>query len=323
MRWSRRDALKSATAMVVGAAASRVPVSIQDDTPALVEFEFTGLFAIQHWMAGKKAGMVLLKGKEAHTPQLLIRQKDIDLDPAQTTLRDFQSIHLGGEPYILWNLAHRLIWVHDVHDPAKSVNYDTDANPSLAFTSQKEWESIDHFVPLAQVVKKKNAHVKKPKKLVAKILLTRGQALGVKPPTKEEYDRVYRVCGHETTFRKYSSQLRVVHPVESRQTRLTLNVATFKPGEIDKPRPIGTTIRKIVLLTPTGSLTRVGVLNTASGHGGQRHFREFFDMCKEKKRALQHKASQGSPSPSECNDTGADDSPYVGCIPPLMTQDAP
>ena len=315
MKWSRRDALKSAAALAL--AAGHVPARLTAQATRSVEFEFTGLFAIQHWMrTSRKLGVLLVKGKEPHTPQLLIRIKDVNT----TTLTDFQVIHVGGEAYYLWNLTDRLIWVHDV----QVDGYDKDSGTTLEFRSPNEWEKAENFAPLAKAVRKPNVHVKKPKKITAKILLTRGDALGVTPELDAELKRRYRICGNpDTAFKKYTSQLRVRHPAAA--DTLTLKVAAIDPGKIDIPTNIGAAIRTIILNTPLSTTTRVGVLNTASSHGGSIHFHEFFDVVDEKNKDLQFIPDEGASQPAPCTPMrpgSAPDSPFVGCIPPLFAQDA-
>lgn len=293
-----------------------------------VEFEFGGLFALQLWQKTKKAGFLLVTAKEEHVPMLIV-QKDQWLQ-AQSTYAEPQILHIGGVAYAMWSLRDRVLWVADFHTSNNVNTYDSDQAPALTFASANDWEKLDNIADLTVPTRTKPLVVKKPKLVAAKVLLTRGNATGVMPELESERNRWYRFCG-EREWRHYSSQVRVSHPLANASQTLTLSIAPIKSGAFDSPIKTyvvpGTTEKqftKIVLDCSTGA-PHVSVMNAAAGQGGAMHFNTFFDLVAKSSTMLEVMQSKDQPTSdptAQCMPmTIGPDSPYIGCIPPTISQE--
>ena len=319
MKVNRRELMRAA-AIAVGAGALQASGAAVTCPTEGVEFEFTGLFAIQLWQrTAKKAGILLARGKMPHIPSFMARLDDVDV--AASTAIDYQLVHAGGTAFLVWSLADRTMWVNDA-----SASYDRDTATSLEFETSGDWRSFESFPNLARVIGSRNAYVTRPKLVASKILLTRGCAAGVVPELQVELDRRYRVCGDpDTSFRKFASQLRVVHPLVGGSRTLTLNLGLFGSGNYDTPQPIGRDFKTIVLKVPTGRTAKVTIMNVAAGHGSGGHFSRFFELLGKTNHPLQWKAHPTVGDPGTCSEgevSGVgNESPYAGCIPPGFPQD--
>lgn len=332
MKIDRRQLLTT-TGAAVGAAwlSSRRDAEAASD---YVEFEFGGLFALQLWLkTKKKAGFLLTTADEEHMPTLMMPLEN--WREADSTYHYPQIMHAGGMAFATWSLRNRLVWVADVHTSGGVNTYDSDSAPSLNFPSTKDWERLDNIVDLTKPTKTNPLPVKNKKMVVGKILLTRGEARGAVPELLDERERYYRFQGKKD-WHQYAGQVRVSHPVVSKDQTLTLSIAPISSGAFDTPdevdvlpppsAPAGTLttkgFAKIVIDCAKGT-PRVSVLNAAAGNGGKMHFRSFFDLVGKTEVKLETTRSntRATPETPPQRIGMAHESPYIGCVPPGMNQE--
>lgn len=302
-----------------------------------VEFIFTGLCVFELWQKTKKMHVSLIHAarsgiKESHSATMMIRLGDFE--PQRNGYQSPQIVKLGSETLGIWGLTGKALWIEGVN----GKGFDTDGTPNLNFRmagaggvlkeSERQdasnWEGLVRFPNLADVVGTPVPALA-PDKVTARILMTRGDARGLKPSTPCELARSYGFTQPEDVVndRSYASEFAVTHPATS--DVLVLVIADLINGRVASSR------RRIGLKVRPGQKTPVSIANIPVGRHDQNiegHFAAYARALGSKGKTLfaHEHCTAGSVGMmmrgrGDENPSAGLNPPEAGCIPPGILRD--
>jgi hypothetical protein len=307
MHIDRRGLLKTAVALTAAGIGCGSPATPRQAAASSLEFEFGGLFGVALWPRKKKAAFLLVSASDAeHVPMLTVPLSS--WIPGEGTPEPL-VVHAGTETFAAWPLSGFRVWVADFN----AGGYDSDQKAAFTYQQPGGWEGLDHLVDLAAVTGEATLPVQKSDLITSMVLVTQGTGGGVQPDLPNERKRWYRFCTSGSDWRQYASQVRVRHPVASQKDTVTLALDSWPHGGNDGR----------ITLDCRGGL-RASITNLPARLDRREHFHAFFDLVAKPRVDFDVQEADEKPTnPGRCGRSrGREDAPFIGCIPPLMLQEA-